>query len=207
MKREDSPSSSPAGWEPPFLREPNSSTKLVSKRSSCVKAQQAALLIKDNRIISQGYNGYLPGFPHESIIKDGHEVATIHAEQNTIIDCAKRGVNCQGCEAYVTHFPCLNCLKMLVQAGIEKIYYIHAKLIYNHSQKGRILEMRNHSIWNVVQACIYKSPKSWGARDICEVNVKVGSSSTYSNQFVNHKTTKKEIFETLATRNNLSNFK
>ena len=52
---------------------------------------------------------------------------------------------------------------------------------------------QSYPIWSVVQACIYKSSKSWGARDIAEVNVKVGSSSTYSNQFVNHKTTKKEI--------------
>tara|TARA_R100001015_G_C4558687_1_gene118994 strand:- start:367 stop:681 length:315 start_codon:yes stop_codon:yes gene_type:complete len=51
----------------------------------------------------------------------------------------------------------------------------------------------SYPIWNVVQACIYGSSKSWGARDVCEVNVKVGSSSTYSNQFVNHRTTKKEI--------------
>ena len=52
---------------------------------------------------------------------------------------------------------------------------------------------QSYPIWSVVQACIYKSSKSWGARDIAEVNVKVGSSSAYSNQFVNHKTTKKEI--------------
>ena len=53
--------------------------------------------------------------------------------------------------------------------------------------------MRSHSIWNEVKACIYKSSKSWGAKDVCDVDVKVGSSSTHSNQFVNHKTTKKEI--------------
>tara|TARA_B100000035_G_C21011088_1_gene559659 strand:+ start:833 stop:1336 length:504 start_codon:yes stop_codon:yes gene_type:complete len=99
--------------------------QVTAKRSCCTKLKVGCLLVKDNRIISQGYNGYLPGFPHESIIKNGHEVATIHAEQNTIIDCAKRGVNCEDSEAYITHFPCLTCTKMLLAAGIKKIYYIN----------------------------------------------------------------------------------
>jgi dCMP deaminase len=97
----------------------------TAKRSCCSRLKVGCILVKDNRIISQGYNGYLPGFPHESIIKDGHEVATVHAEQNTIIDCAKRGVSCEGCEAYITHFPCLTCTKMLLAAGVKKIYYIN----------------------------------------------------------------------------------
>ena len=52
---------------------------------------------------------------------------------------------------------------------------------------------RSYPIWNDVKACIYKSSKSWGAKDVCEVNIYVGTSATYSNQFINHKTTKKEI--------------
>ena len=96
----------------------------TASRSSCNRLHVGCILVKDNRIISQGYNGFLSEHPHESIIVDNHEIATIHAEQNAIIDCAKRGVNCNNSVAYITHFPCLNCLKMLVQAGIEKIYYI-----------------------------------------------------------------------------------
>lgn len=97
----------------------------TSTRSSCNRLHVGCILVKDNRIISQGYNGFLSGHPHESIIINNHEIATIHAEQNAIIDCAKRGVNCNDSIAYITHFPCINCLKMLVQAGIEKIYYIN----------------------------------------------------------------------------------
>ena len=97
----------------------------TASRSSCNRLHVGCILVKDNRIISQGYNGFLSGHPHESILVHNHEIATIHAEQNAIIDCAKRGVNCNNSIAYITHFPCLNCLKMLVQAGIEKIYYIH----------------------------------------------------------------------------------
>ncbi len=97
----------------------------TSTRSSCNRLHVGCILVKDNRIISQGYNGFLSGHPHKSVIINNHEIATIHAEQNAIIDCAKRGVNCNNSIAYITHFPCLNCLKMLIQAGIEKIYYIY----------------------------------------------------------------------------------
>ena len=97
----------------------------TAKRSCCNKLHVGCILVKDNRIISCGYNGFLPGYPHNSIIKQGHEVATIHAEQNTIADCAKRGVSSFGSHAYITHFPCLNCTKLLIASGIKHIYYIN----------------------------------------------------------------------------------
>ena len=97
----------------------------TSSRSPCHRLKVGCILVKDNRIISQGYNGFISGHPHNSVIVNDHEIATIHAEQNAIIDCAKRGVNCENATAYITHFPCINCLKFLVQAGINKIYYIN----------------------------------------------------------------------------------
>ena len=97
----------------------------TAKRSCCNKLHVGCILVKNNRIISCGYNGFLPGYPHNSIIKEGHEVATIHAEQNTIADCAKRGVSSFGSHAYITHFPCLNCTKLLIASGIKHIYYIN----------------------------------------------------------------------------------
>ena len=97
---------------------------LTSKRSSCEKLQVGCLLVKDNRIISQGYNGFLPGCKHESVMRNGHEVATIHAEQNALLDCAKRGVSCDNSNAYITHYPCYTCIKMMGAAGIKKVYYI-----------------------------------------------------------------------------------
>ena len=97
----------------------------TAERSSCNRLHVGCILVKDNRIISQGYNGFLSGHPHNSVVIDSHEQATIHAEQNAIIDCAKRGVMCDGSIAYITHFPCINCLKMLIQSGVSKIYYIH----------------------------------------------------------------------------------
>lgn len=97
----------------------------TATRSSCNRLHVGCILVKDHRIISQGYNGFLAGHPHVSVIENDHEIATIHAEQNAIIDCAKRGVACDGATAYITHFPCINCLKLLVQSGIQEIYYIN----------------------------------------------------------------------------------
>ena len=79
--------------------------------------------MKDNRLISMGYNGFLAGTEHRSIVRYGHEQATIHAEINAITDAAKRGVSIDGAEAYITHYPCLNCFKALASSGIKKIYY------------------------------------------------------------------------------------
>ena len=98
---------------------------VTATRSPCERLQVGCILVKDNRIIAQGYNGFLPGCPHVSKVVNNHEQATVHAEQNAIIDCAKRGVSCNNCEAYVTHYPCLNCAKILLCGGIKKIYYIN----------------------------------------------------------------------------------
>lgn len=98
--------------------------KMTASRSSCDRLQVGCLLVRDNRIISQGYNGYIAGCHHVSIVRDNHEQATIHAEQNAILDCAKRGVSCDGCIAYITHYPCIICYRLLCGAGIREIRYI-----------------------------------------------------------------------------------
>ena len=99
--------------------------KVTAKRSPCERLKVGCLLVNNNRIISQGYNGFLPGCPHKSIVIDNHEQATVHAEQNTIADCAKRGVSCMGSIAYITHYPCINCCKILLGSGIKQIYYLN----------------------------------------------------------------------------------
>ena len=106
---------------------------LTAERSVCPRLQVGCLLIKDNRIISQGYNGYLSGCPHDPIIKDGHNIGTIHAEQNAIVDCAKRGVSSNLCTAFITHYPCFNCFKLLIASGINEIKYCND---YNNSKKN-----------------------------------------------------------------------
>jgi len=98
---------------------------ITSTRSSCEKLNVGCLFVRDNRIIAQGYNGYISGCNHQAIIKDNHNIATIHAEQNTITDCAKRGTSSDKCTAYITHYPCFNCMKLMVSCGICEIKYIN----------------------------------------------------------------------------------
>ena len=98
--------------------------KATSERSPCERLKVGCVLVKENRIISQGYNGFLPGCPHESLVRDNHEQATVHAEQNALMDCAKRGVSCDNSTAYVTHYPCIICTRLLLAAGIKEIKYL-----------------------------------------------------------------------------------
>lgn len=98
--------------------------KTVAKRSPCHRLHVGCILVKDNRIISSGYNGFLPSGKHNSIIVDNHEQATVHAEQNCISDCAKRGINTCDSTAFITHYPCINCFKILVASGVKEILYL-----------------------------------------------------------------------------------
>ena len=102
--------------------------EMVAQRSTCDRAFVGCVLVnKDNRIVSTGYNGSIGGNPHCDEIghtmRDGHCIATIHAEMNALLYCAKEGISVKDSKAYVTHFPCLNCTKALIQAGISEIYY------------------------------------------------------------------------------------
>jgi dCMP deaminase len=100
---------------------------LISSRSVCERLHVGCVIVSSgaqrNRIIAAGYNGFLPGAPHASRLREGHEQATVHAEQNAIADAARRGISVEGCTVYVTHFPCINCAKILAAAGIRAIRY------------------------------------------------------------------------------------
>lgn len=106
-------------WEDYFM----SMSFLASSRSPCSRLNVGCVIVKDNRVISMGYNGFLSGAPHESIIVADHEQATVHAEQNAIADAAKRGVSINEATAYITHYPCINCCKILCASGIKSIKY------------------------------------------------------------------------------------
>lgn len=92
-------------------------------RSPCKRLHVGCVIVKDNRILCTGYNGFLAGLPHTSLIRDNHEQATIHAEQNAVGYAAKNGIGINGSTAYITHYPCLNCAKILAASGIKKIVY------------------------------------------------------------------------------------
>ena len=104
--------------------------ELVATRSTCDRAHVGAVIVnEDNRIVSTGYNGSVSGTSHCDDIghtmRDGHCIATIHAEVNALYYCAKQGISVNNSTIYVTHFPCLNCIKALIQSGIKQIYYKH----------------------------------------------------------------------------------
>lgn len=106
-------------WDEYFL----SIAFLISSRSPCHRLKVGSVIVKDNRILSAGYNGFLPGAPHISRIRDNHEMSTVHAEVNAITDCAKRGVSVSNSQIYITHFPCIHCFKSIIASGIKDIYY------------------------------------------------------------------------------------
>jgi dCMP deaminase len=100
---------------------------LIRMRSACERLHVGCVLVSGgehaNRIVAAGYNGFLPGVAHVSHVRDGHEQATVHAEQNAVADAARRGISLQGAVVYVTHFPCINCAKLLASAGVRGIKY------------------------------------------------------------------------------------
>lgn len=100
---------------------------LISSRSACGRLNVGCVLVSagehPNRIIAAGYNGFLPGSPHLSRVREGHEQGTVHAEQNAIADAARRGISVQGATAYITHFPCIHCAKILASSGIRQIKF------------------------------------------------------------------------------------
>ena len=118
--------------------------EITATRSPCHRLQVGCLLVRDNRIISQGYNGFLPGAPHESIVENNHEQATVHAEQNAVSDCAKRGVSCDGCTAYITHYQCINCFKIMAASGIREIKYIN-----DYKNDRNVIKLSNLSNINI----------------------------------------------------------
>lgn len=109
---------------------------LVSSRSTCIRNQVGAVIVKDSKILSTGYNGAPKKLPHcedvgcirdELGIKPGerHELCRgLHAEQNAIIQAAFHGVSVNGAKIYCTTRPCSICTKMLINAGIYEITYI-----------------------------------------------------------------------------------
>lgn len=121
-------------WDEYFM----SMAFLISTRSVCERLQVGCVIVstgeQKNRVIAAGYNGFLPGTPHQSRVRDGHEQATVHAEQNAIADAARRGISVEGCVAYITHYPCINCAKIIAAAGIRTIKF---HLDYNNDELTR----------------------------------------------------------------------
>jgi dCMP deaminase len=108
-------------WDEYFM----SIALLASCRSPCQRLHVGSVIVKDNRIISMGYNGYISGAPHISRLVNDHEQSIIHSEINAITDCAKRGTSLNNAKIYVTHFPCINCFRSIAASNIKEIVYLN----------------------------------------------------------------------------------
>lgn len=109
--------------------------ELIKQRSTCIRRQVGAIIVKDKRILATGYNGAPTGCKHcidigclreELGIPSGerHELCrALHAEQNAIAQAAQHGISVDGGTLYVTHQPCVMCAKMVINAGIKRIIY------------------------------------------------------------------------------------
>ncbi|NTV99536.1 MAG: dCMP deaminase family protein [Chlorobiaceae bacterium] len=120
------------GWHEYFM----SVAHLISRRATCTRGHIGAVLVRDNNILSTGYNGAPAGLPHCNeincrIYRSSHPdgtveencVNTIHAEINAIAQAAKHGVSIRDADIYITASPCIHCLKVLINVGIKTIYY------------------------------------------------------------------------------------
>ena len=108
-------------WDDYFM----SIALLASQRSPCKRLQVGSVVVKDGRLISMGYNGFIPGAPHISRVKDNHEQSIIHSEINAITDCAKRGTSLSNAKIYVTHYPCINCFRSIAASNIKEIVFLN----------------------------------------------------------------------------------
>ncbi len=110
-------------WENYFMN----IAKEVATRATCDRKKVGAVIVRGRTILSTGYNGSLRGLPHCDEVghemENGHCTRTVHAEANAIVQAARHGVRVEGSEIYITASPCYNCFKLIVNAGIIKIYY------------------------------------------------------------------------------------
>ena len=119
-------------WDQYFL----TITRQVAERSTCQRAKVGAVIVRDKNILATGYNGSPAGLPHctevgcliyESKTPSGEIeencYRTIHAEMNAIAKAAKNGVGMRDAAIYVTHTPCIHCMKVMINTGIKKIFY------------------------------------------------------------------------------------
>ena len=118
-------------WDEYFMQ----ITKLVATRSTCLRRQVGALLVKEKNIMATGYNGVPTGITHCDVtgclreqlnVPSGerHELCRgLHAEQNAIIQAARHGANIESSILYCTDSPCIICSKMLINAGIREVIF------------------------------------------------------------------------------------
>jgi len=106
-------------WNDTFM----SVAELIAQHSRAEREKVGAILVKDKRIISIGFNGTPAGFPNECEVDGVTLPEVLHAESNAISKCAKSAESSDGAILYVTLSPCLECAKLIIQSGIKEVYY------------------------------------------------------------------------------------
>lgn len=96
----------------------------VARRGTCSRLQVGAIVSRDGRVISTGYNGKPVGMSHCVHTDDEPCRLAVHAEANAVAFAARYGVSCAGAELHVTHQPCLNCAMLVINAGIVRVSYL-----------------------------------------------------------------------------------
>lgn len=98
--------------------------RLWSSRSTCSRLSVGAVLARDTRILAQGYNGAPSGLDHcPEPHPEGPCTRAVHAEANVIAWAARQGLSTQGSTMYLTHWPCLECAKLIINAGVESVFF------------------------------------------------------------------------------------
>lgn len=99
----------------------------IAQLSTATRLQVGAVIVKDHRILSYGYNGTPPGFDNEcEFWSDGQTVTkpeVIHAEMNALMKMARHGDSCKDADMFITHAPCIECAKHILQSGIRAVYF------------------------------------------------------------------------------------
>ena len=112
--------------------------QVVAGRSTCLRRQVGAVIVKDKQILSTGYNGSPSGLKHcaeTGCLRQKLEIPSgerseicraVHAEQNALIQAAKHGVSINGADIYTTLQPCVLCTKLIINAGIKRVFYVYS---------------------------------------------------------------------------------
>lgn len=111
------------GWDEYFMQ----IARTVATRATCPRLSVGCVLVREHRILTTGYNGAPRGVAHCTeagcMLVNDHCARATHAEANAIVQGALHGVSLAGSIAYCTHQPCVNCSKLLISAGVQKIVY------------------------------------------------------------------------------------
>ena len=117
--------------------------KIVANRSYCKRKQVGAIIVKDNQIISDGYNGTPTGFPNICEIDNVTVPEVLHAESNALMKLCQSHNSSKDAIMFVTCSPCYECSKLIIQSGIKKVYYSE---LYRNTEGLELLKKANIEI-------------------------------------------------------------